>query len=95
MPLDLTDKVSLKTPGQEIGAYFEEGKVGWTIEEVCETDESVPCLHVEQENTSKERHALDVANVWTIACIRPKDVTKRLVVRTTLPCGVDQHNQHC
>ena len=46
-----------------------EGQVGGAVEEVCQTDEGVPCLHVKQENSCQEGHALNIANVGTVAGI--------------------------
>ena len=62
----------------------EEGKVGGAIEKVGQTDEGVCCLHVEKKDSGEEGHALDVANVGTVAGVRPQDVTKSLVVGTAL-----------
>lgn len=64
--------------------HLEEGKVGWLVEEVCETNEGIGCLHVEKENCRQEGHALDVANVGTVASIGPQDIMKGLIVWTAL-----------
>ena len=62
----------------------EESQVRRTVEEVGQRDEGVSCLHVEQEDGCKERHALDVADVGTVTGVRPQDVMEWLVVGTTL-----------
>ena len=68
-------------------AYFKESQVGWSVEEVCQRDEGIPRIHVQEKDTSKEGHALDVSNVRTVTGVSTKDITQGLVIGSTLRGG--------
>lgn len=68
--------------------YFEECKVGRAVEEISKTDEGIGRFQVQEKDSSQEGHALDVANVWSIAGIGTEHIMEKFIIRTTL-CGLE------
>ena len=68
--------------------YFEECKVGGAVEEIGKTDEGIGGFQVQEKDSSQEGHALDVANVWSIAGIGTEHIMEGFIIRTTL-CGME------
>ena len=68
--------------------YFEECKVGGAVEEISKTDEGIRGFQVQKKDSSQEGHALDVANVWSIAGIGTEHIMEGFIIRTTL-CGME------
>ena len=54
--------------------HLEERKVGGSVEEISKADEGVRGFHVQEEHSSQEGHALDVADVWSVAGVGSKHV---------------------
>jgi hypothetical protein len=62
----------------------EECHVARPVEQIGKTNECICCFQVKNENSSNERHALDVSHVRTVTDISTQQAMQHVVVGPTL-----------